>query len=115
MRLWKRIAVVVIIIFAISLTVIIFSEAKQDYAEPIGRQVVRTNSLQVPFTSFQPSQTLIGISCSGGGSRAAYFSAAVLREIHRSKIELKIGLKREENKNLLEHTFSKIGDQVFWL
>src|SRR5436309_7921345 len=37
-----------------------------------------------PFASFEVGKVTVGLACSGGGSRAAYFSAAVLREMHRN-------------------------------
>ena len=37
----------------------------------------------VPFLRLDLGRLVVGLSCSGGGSRAAYFAAAVLSEIHR--------------------------------
>src|ERR1700723_1352726 len=37
-----------------------------------------------PFIKVRLGKTAFGLSCSGGGSRAAYLAAAIVREIHRS-------------------------------
>jgi hypothetical protein len=39
-----------------------------------------------PFVKLRLGKTAFGLACSGGGSRAAYLTAAILREIHRSHV-----------------------------
>ncbi len=41
-----------------------------------------------PFAELQLGETVVGLAASGGGSRAAYFAAAVLEEIRRSTIRV---------------------------
>jgi len=59
----------------------------------------RVPGAQVPEMKLT-RRTSVGLAVSGGGSRAAYFSAAILREIHRSKI--KALFPREETNNDLD-------------
>ena len=53
--------------------------------KPVGRPLNGGLNLDnpVPFARVQRSDIQIGLSCSGGGSRAAYFTAAILTEIQR--------------------------------
>src|SRR5262249_61568251 len=53
--------------------------------EPMGRCVKGAIDLNNPVPFAQPrfGGTVVGIASSGGGSRATYLSAAVLREIRR--------------------------------
>ena len=53
--------------------------------EPMGRCLKGNIDLNnpVPFTQAHFGGTTLGIATSGGGSRAAYLTAAVLREIRR--------------------------------
>jgi predicted acylesterase/phospholipase RssA len=55
------------------------------YYKPVGREFTGGLDLDnpVPFTRLQLDNPVIGLSCSGGGSRAAYFTAAILSEIQR--------------------------------
>ena len=39
-----------------------------------------------PFVKLRLGKTAFGLACSGGGSRAAYLTAAIVREIHKSHI-----------------------------
>jgi len=43
-----------------------------------------------PFVKLQLGKTAFGLACSGGGSRAAYLTAAILREIHRTHVRADI-------------------------
>ncbi|MFH1624196.1 MAG: patatin-like phospholipase family protein [Pseudomonadota bacterium] len=64
----------------------------------------------VPLSRYQPSPfvnadsgpILVGLACSGGGSRAAYLTAAVLREIRRSELRIDVGNRSTDNKYLLD-------------
>jgi patatin-like phospholipase len=44
-----------------------------------------------PFIKLRLGKTAFGLACSGGGSRAAYLTAAIVREIHRSHVGVDIG------------------------
>jgi predicted acylesterase/phospholipase RssA len=57
-----------------------------------------------PFFRHKPQMgsTLIGLACSGGGSRAAYLSAAILEEVHRSKIRLRVFGEADADQDLLD-------------
>lgn len=60
------------------------------YYKPVGHTLRGDLDLNdpVPFARVQLGRTMVGLSCSGGGSRAAYFTAAVLSEIHRRHLAL---------------------------
>ena len=60
------------------------------YYKPLGRPLKDGLNLAdpVPFTRIQLGNPTIGLSCSGGGSRAAYFTAAILNEIQRYQDKL---------------------------
>jgi predicted acylesterase/phospholipase RssA len=70
--------------------------------KPVGRPLNGALDLNnpVPFVRIQHSNVLVGLSCSGGGSRAAYLTAAVLSEIQRRQEKLANG-KAEPNPNML--------------
>jgi predicted acylesterase/phospholipase RssA len=57
-----------------------------------------------PFFHHKPQMgtTLVGLACSGGGSRAAYLTAAILSEIHRSTIRLNVTGESKEDVDLLD-------------
>jgi hypothetical protein len=61
--------------------------------EPMGRCIKGAIDLNNPVPFAQPrfGGTVVGIASSGGASRAAYLSAAVLREIRRSGATLMLG------------------------
>jgi predicted acylesterase/phospholipase RssA len=44
-----------------------------------------------PFSKLELEGTVVGLAASGGGSRAAYLTAAILREIRRSGLSLRAG------------------------
>jgi predicted acylesterase/phospholipase RssA len=54
-----------------------------------------------PFVKLQLGKTMVGLSCSGGGSRAAYFAAAVLSEIHRRSLVLQVEKQSDAHTDLL--------------
>src|ERR1700730_7385594 len=70
--------------------------------KPVGRPLNGDLNLDnpVPFARVQHSDIQLGLSCSGGGSRAAYFTAAILTEIQRWQ-ERSVNDKPEGN--LLTH------------
>lgn len=53
--------------------------------EPVGKPLRSGRSYDPPVFASNPS-LLIGLACSGGGSRAAYLAAAVLHEICRANL-----------------------------
>ncbi len=57
---------------------------------PIGSCLAKGAEPQ-SFAEFNPSETAVGLAASGGGSRAAYLTAAVLAEIRRSAIRVEGG------------------------
>ncbi len=64
-----------------------------NYYKAVGasvRGVVDLNDPK-PFVKLRLGRTAFGLSCSGGGSRAAYLTAAIVREIHRSHIHVDVG------------------------
>lgn len=72
--------------------------------KPVGAQC---NELDlndpVPFVRGSYGSDVVGLACSGGGSRAAYLTAAILREIHREGIRLDGGTRSPNNpRDLLE-------------
>jgi len=71
--------------------------------KPIGRCLHGVLDLNdpIPFSKLQPGKVTIGLAFSGGGSRAAYLAAAVLREIHASNLALEIDNKPGQETNLL--------------
>lgn len=71
--------------------------------KPVGRclqDVVDLNN-PVPFSKLRLSKVTVGLSFSGGGSRAAYLAAAVLREIHASDSRLGIFAQPGQDVELL--------------
>src|SRR6266568_4608597 len=54
--------------------------------KPVGRRIEGDIDLNdpKPFARLQLGKATVGLACSGGGSRAAYFAAAVLNEMHRN-------------------------------
>jgi len=72
------------------------------YYKPVGRPLKGDLDLNnpVPFTRIRLSNPSIGLTCSGGGSRAAYLTAAILSEIQTWQEKLANG-KLETNGNLL--------------
>ena len=59
--------------------------------EPVGQPIASqpTRDDPEPFLNAEVGNKLVGLAVSGGGSRAAYFSAAVLREAHRSHLHVR--------------------------
>ena len=55
-----------------------------------------------PFAQASFSGTVVGLAVSGGGSRAAYLEAAILREIRRAGPALRIGPSPHPGNSLLE-------------
>ena len=72
--------------------------------EPMGHCLKGAIDLDnpVPFTQASLGGTIVGIAASGGGSRAAYLSAAVLREIRRGGAALILGQSTEPPQSLLD-------------
>ena len=75
----------------------------QNYG-PIGSCLTRNLDLNdpVPFTRARFSGTVVGLAASGGGSRAAYLQAAVLREMRRGGAALRIGPSPQAGSSLLD-------------
>jgi predicted acylesterase/phospholipase RssA len=73
------------------------------YYEPVGHSLKGDIDLNnpVPFAKLQLGTTIVGLSCSGGGSRAAYFTAAVLNEIHRRRLSLGLDNSADTKTDLL--------------
>jgi predicted acylesterase/phospholipase RssA len=69
----------------------------------------------VPFTRAHFSGTIVGLAASGGGSRAAYLEAAILREIRRAGPALRIGPPPHSGKSLLDQisTISSVSGGSF--
>ena len=61
--------------------------------EPIGTCIDGDIDLNdpEPFAQLKPSETVVALAASGGGSRAAYLAAAVLREMRRSGVRAETG------------------------
>jgi hypothetical protein len=72
--------------------------------EPIGRCVAGAIDLDrpVPFSKLTLGPTTVAIAVSGGGSRAAYLAAAVLREIRRGRVRLNLQDKGNPDQSLLD-------------
>src|SRR4026209_1839999 len=72
--------------------------------EPIGRCVAGAIDLDrpVPFSKLTLGPTTVAIAVSGGGSRAAYLAAAVLREIRRGRFRLNLQDKGNPDQSLLD-------------
>ncbi|HJU30326.1 MAG TPA: patatin-like phospholipase family protein [Hyphomicrobiaceae bacterium] len=72
--------------------------------EPVGRCITAGIDLNNPVPFAQPrfSGSVLGIASSGGGSRAAYLSAAVLREVRRAGPALMLGGLPDSNRSLLD-------------
>jgi predicted acylesterase/phospholipase RssA len=58
--------------------------------EPIGQCIKGGTALDdpTPFERLDPGGTIVGLAASGGGSRAAYLAAAILREMHASSARI---------------------------
>lgn len=72
--------------------------------EPMGRCVKGAIDLNNPVPFAQPrfGGTVVGIASSGGGSRATYLSAAVLREIRRGGAALMLSASSDAKQSLLD-------------
>ena len=72
--------------------------------EPMGRCIKGAIDLNNPVPFAQPrfGGTVVGIASSGGGSRATYLSAAVLREIRRGGAALMLGASSDAKHSLLD-------------
>jgi len=72
--------------------------------DPMGRCLKGAIDLNrpVPFTKVRFGGTVLGVASSGGGSRAAYLSAAVLREIRRGGPALMLGQSTHPRQSLLD-------------
>lgn len=71
--------------------------------KPVGKCLQSALDLNdpVPFSKFQFANVEVGVAFSGGGSRAAYLAAAVLREIHGSNLRLEISDQSQAETALL--------------
>jgi predicted acylesterase/phospholipase RssA len=58
--------------------------------EPIGQCIKGGTALDdpTPFVRLDPGGTIVGLAASGGGSRAAYLAAAILREMRASSARI---------------------------
>lgn len=74
------------------------------YLGPIGRCIDGGIDLNnpIPFSRARFGGTVVGLAASGGGSRAAYLEAAILREIRRAGPRLQIGRPSSEPRSLLD-------------
>jgi predicted acylesterase/phospholipase RssA len=54
-----------------------------------------------PFRTFDPGVVAVGWSSSGGGSRAAYLNAAILREVARAGLRINLPGIPDDNESLL--------------
>src|SRR5947209_19789605 len=72
--------------------------------EPMGRCIKGAIDLNNPIPFAQPrfGRTILGIASSGGGSRATYLSAAVLREIRRAGSALMLAGSTDAKLSLLD-------------
>ncbi len=74
-----------IVLILVGIALLIRKRLKNFYG-PIGR-FLREHTDAHPFRATN-AKLLIGLACSGGGSRAAYLTAAVLREIWRTDVRV---------------------------
>jgi len=75
------------------------------YDTPVGGSIAPrplSRSHPFPFVTADAGSILVGVSCSGGGSRAAYLTAAILREIRRSGLRIDLGEHSPEQGDLLD-------------
>jgi predicted acylesterase/phospholipase RssA len=65
--------------------------------EPIGECIKGDIDLNdpKPFVQLEPGVTVVGLAASGGGSRAAYLAAAILREMRASSARIETGATTE--------------------
>ena len=68
---------------------------------PVGHQKSEVELLEAAPRSSM-GMTVVGLACSGGGSRAAYLTMAVLREIHRDRLRLNLPRESERERDLLD-------------
>jgi predicted acylesterase/phospholipase RssA len=61
--------------------------------EPIGQCIKGGTAIDdpTPFERLDPGSTVVGLAASGGGSRAAYLAAAILREMRASSARIETG------------------------
>ena len=71
---------------------------------PVGRCLAGGIDLNdpAPFTRARFGGSVVGLAASGGGSRAAYFEAAILREIRRAGSTLRLDLSSDREGSLLD-------------
>ena len=62
--------------------------------EPIGQRIKGGIDLNdpKPFVRLEPGPTVVGLAASGGGSRAAYLAATILREMRASSARVETGV-----------------------
>src|SRR5450631_1445426 len=72
--------------------------------EPMGRCLKGDINLDdpVPFVQARFGGTILGLATSGGGSRSAYLTAAILREIRREGPNLRLGPAANPQHGLLD-------------
>ena len=65
--------------------------------EPIGQCIKDSVAVDAPkrFEQLDPGATVVGLAASGGGSRAAYLAAAILREMRASSARIDTGATTE--------------------
>ena len=60
------------------------------------------------YLEFEPGGTVVGLAASGGGSRAAYLAAAILREMRASSVRIETEATPQA-RLLLDHQLSPRG------
>ena len=87
----KRLALAIAILGALAIGVGVLRVVDlASHTEFVGRCVAGAIDLNRPdpYAKLELDGTIVGLAASGGGSRAAYLTAAVLREIRRSEVRL---------------------------
>lgn len=108
-RLLRRVLVVSTWLVGIISAVALLGFISRNYTrfgsvhKPVGESLKGNLDLNdpIPFSTFQTGNVTVGVAFSGGGSRAAYLAAAVLREIQTSNLRLGISDQPEKETNLL--------------
>lgn len=91
------------LMFAIALAGCSWLGSGRQY-DPIGESASSfplTRQQPFPFMVAKPRPISIGLACSGGGSRAAYLTAAILQEIHRAGLTIPLAREGEPASGLL--------------
>jgi predicted acylesterase/phospholipase RssA len=101
--LGRSVALVVVLAIAGGVGFRMYMGPVQNFG-PIGSCLTHNLDLNdpVPFTRTRFGGTVVGLAASGGGSRAAYLQAAVLREMRRGGAALRIGPPPHTGASLLD-------------